>query len=424
MPHATNKARILLMVMSVILLSGLAVSCSNVKGGQGFVSALRADGVSWMPPVSVSPASSLTLSSSPDPTPTPTPTPVPTPTPTPAPPPDPYAGAVLADYSGPVEHIFFHPLVVYPELAFDGGISAKGMDNYMATVNECKRLIDEAYARGYVLVDLNSVYQPVKGADGVVRVQRVNFPFPEGRKPLVISMDDVNYYKYMLQDGCNYKVVLDDAGEIAMYSKTPDGEDAIRHDSEVFTIVDQFVKEHPDFSFKGARGVIGLTGFDGVLGYRTQSSNETNRDQEIAAVKPVIEKLKSNGWTFASHSYGHPDFRKIPLERVKADTDKWKAEVEPLVGPTRVFLYPYGSYIKHEKENLDMLDYLVDVGGFDIMCGVSVLPYVKTYDKYAFEVRKNIDGITFRTHAKYISELCDADKIIELDARDRMNCKK
>ena len=37
-------------------------------------------------------------------------------------------------WDGVVEHLFFHPIVAYPELAFDGDASAKGMDDYMTTV--------------------------------------------------------------------------------------------------------------------------------------------------------------------------------------------------------------------------------------------------------------------------------------------------
>ena len=35
--------------------------------------------------------------------------------------------AKLVDYEGPVEHIFFHPLIAYPKLAFDGDAMAQGV---------------------------------------------------------------------------------------------------------------------------------------------------------------------------------------------------------------------------------------------------------------------------------------------------------
>ena len=45
-------------------------------------------------------------------------------------------GVTYAAYDGIVEHLFFHPVVAYPELAFDGDAQANGIDDYMVTVDE------------------------------------------------------------------------------------------------------------------------------------------------------------------------------------------------------------------------------------------------------------------------------------------------
>ncbi|MCL5677303.1 MAG: hypothetical protein M1602_05490, partial [Firmicutes bacterium] len=39
----------------------------------------------------------------------------------------------LVAYSGPIEHIFFHPLIAYPELAFDNDSLARGYDDWFIT---------------------------------------------------------------------------------------------------------------------------------------------------------------------------------------------------------------------------------------------------------------------------------------------------
>ncbi|MDR2939571.1 MAG: polysaccharide deacetylase family protein [Clostridiales bacterium] len=329
---------------------------------------------------------------------------------------NPYEDAVLVPYGGYVDHIFFHPLIAYNDRAFNGDASSKGMDDYMATALECKRLLEQAYNNGFVLVDINKVYDFVTDENGVTSMARVSFDFPEGKKPMVISMDDVNYYPYMIEDGCNNKLVLDEQGEIANYSEDLSGNPVISYDTEVITIVERFLEEHPDFSFDGARGVIGLTGYEGILGYRTQEGSPT-REIEVEAVKPVIEELKSLGWTFASHSYGHPHMSQITLEYFKEDTDDWKREVEPLVGPTRVFLYPYGDFIKHEDAGMEKINYLIDVGGFNIHCGVSVYPYSKSYERYAYEDRKNIDGLTLRNQHEKVKHMFDTEYVIDREAR-------
>jgi hypothetical protein len=49
-------------------------------------------------------------------------------------------GVTYAAWDGIVEHLFFHPVVAYPELAFDGDAQANGIDDYMVTVGEYKKL--------------------------------------------------------------------------------------------------------------------------------------------------------------------------------------------------------------------------------------------------------------------------------------------
>ncbi|MGX8699046.1 MAG: hypothetical protein ACSW8F_03835, partial [bacterium] len=39
----------------------------------------------------------------------------------------------FVEYYGPVEHIFFHQVIAYPELAFDGDEKARGIDDWMCT---------------------------------------------------------------------------------------------------------------------------------------------------------------------------------------------------------------------------------------------------------------------------------------------------
>ena len=74
---------------------------------------------------------------------------------------------------------------------------------------------------------------------------------PEGKKPLVISIDDLNYYEYMIEHGNAYKLILDERGKIATYSKNPKGEDVISYTDEIVTLLDTFVEKNPDFSLNG-----------------------------------------------------------------------------------------------------------------------------------------------------------------------------
>ena len=61
-------------------------------------------------------------------------------------------------WTGVVEHLFFHPVIAYPEMAFDGDSQANGLDDFMVTVGEYNKILESVYEKGYVLVDINSVW--------------------------------------------------------------------------------------------------------------------------------------------------------------------------------------------------------------------------------------------------------------------------
>ena len=117
-------------------------------------------------------------------------------------------GVNYAAWDGIVEHLFFHPVVAYPELAFDGDAQANGIDDYMVTADEYRKILQSVYDKGYVLVDIGDVWSETTGEDGTPKMVRNTLYLPEGKKPLVLSYDDTNYYEYMLANGFTYKLVI------------------------------------------------------------------------------------------------------------------------------------------------------------------------------------------------------------------------
>ena len=193
-------------------------------------------------------------------------------------------GITYAAYDGVVEHLFFHPVIAYPEYAFSDAVPYDrqvGLDEWMVTADEYKKILQSVYDKGYILVNMGDVWSEVTGEDGVTRMERNTLMLPEGKKPLIISFDDVNYYDYMLAEGFTSKLVLGDDGQIWAQCTDPNtGETFLTQDLDATPILDQFVLEHPDFSLNGAKAIFSLTGYQGILGYRTQN------DIDIAADDP------------------------------------------------------------------------------------------------------------------------------------------
>ena len=268
----------------------------------------------------------------------------------------------LVAYTGVVEHWFTHALIAFPEITVETNTEYYWKD--CITPYEFKHFLQALYDYGFILVDPAICIENPSG-DGKTFAWADKLMLPEGKKPLIMSFDDVVYDSRKMHCGMVDKIIVDENGKLASYTKHLNGEEVISYDNEFIPIIEQFCKEHPDFSHNGAKGVIALTGFAGVLGYRTNRQSE-NRESEIEEAKKVVAVLKEHGWTFASHSYSHTNFANASLEKVQDDTQKWQNEVQNIVGETPVFIWPFGARIPNEDPRIEVLKN----AGFKLFCGV------------------------------------------------------
>lgn len=161
----------------------------------------------------------------------------------------------LVPYKGEISHVFFHSLIADNSKAFDGDGMENGYNYWMTTVSEFNKMLEQMYGRGYVLVSIHDV----AGLEGE-SYQSKQILLPEGKIPFVLSQDDVNYYEYMKKDGFASRIVLDEQGRPACEIEI-DGEKKVARDYDVVPLLDLFVEKHPDFSYRGAKGIIALTGY-------------------------------------------------------------------------------------------------------------------------------------------------------------------
>lgn len=335
-----------------------------------------------------------------------------------------------------VEHLFFHPIIAFPRWAFHECSASQaqryGLDDWMCTVDEYNKILDELYKRDYILVAMEDVWSEVTDETGAHMV-RNTLMLPEGKKPLVISFDDVNYYPYMLEEGFTSKLVLGDDGEIWAECWNPyTNETTLTKEYDATTILDTFVYEHPDFSLNGAKAIFSLTGYYGILGYRTQNDRdiapdsparpafEEYRNGEIEAVKPVIARLKETGWTFGSHTWGHIRLDSKPLQTVINDTERWEEEVGSLVGETSILFYPHGGRPDGNdwKKTGEVFRYLQSQG-FRVFAsvGTSSFSYIKPDISAVICDRLHPDGTTFRHARSRYLQFYDAMDIMDTEVR-------
>lgn len=343
----------------------------------------------------------------------------------------------LVTYSSPetITHIFFHSLIVDPERAFDKDTDQNGYNMYMTTVDEFNAILEAMYQKGYVLISPYDMAYEVTDESGS-HFTYGQIRLPAGKIPFLMSQDDLNYYSYMIgtgsginetpvfvdhnNDGFAHKIVIDSDGFPTCEYMAADGT-VTTGDYDLVPALETFIRSHPDFSYHGARAILGMTGYEGVFGYRTKPSYEAAMGSEayaaeVQAAKEVAQCLRDHGWILASHSYGHPAYGNLTPERVERDSDKWENTVQPIIGDTDVILYPHGSDIagveKYTFANEKFAALYED--GYRYFFNVDGHVYWNQLGENYFRGgRRNLDGYRMFHNPSKLVDLFDVDQVFD-----------
>ena len=317
-------------------------------------------------------------------------------------------------------HIFFHSLIADNSRAFDGDYDSKGYNMYMTTTYEFEKMMQSMYEDGYVLVSVHDLAKQVTDENGNTKFVPGEIYLPAGKKPFVLSQDDVNYYDYMDEDGFASRIVIGEDGKPTCEMILEDGS-VVQGPFDIVPILDAFVEEHPDFSYKGAKGILALTGYEGALGYRTDEPTSPTYEQDKETVKEVARVLKENGWEFASHSYNHRDMQEKSFDFIKKDTNRWLEEVGSLVGDTDILIFPYGTDIERTMGSYSSDKYkFLKESGFNYYHGVDSKPWMHLKDDYVRMTRRPLDGQAMLQFPERLKDLFNLDEIIDPE-RPSMN---
>ena len=310
----------------------------------------------------------------------------------------------LVDYTGDVPHIFFHSLIVYPELVFTDKVTPMGGYNSgFSEKAELEKILPQLYERGYVLYDLDALWEMTDSG-----MQRKPILLPPGKTPLILSVDDV---AYAYGDGFAQQLFVDENGELMYRVNNPQGGVDIVPDGDVMGVVDAFVEQHPDFSYRGHKGTIALTGFQGAFGY------DYDIPEQAEQIRTVSAALKADGWNFASHSYTHNRVNNFygpgcSVEKISYDINKWVDHVVPCIGETRLFIAPFGYRVQQPA-----LQCILDAG-FEIYCTVDSKVYNELNPDYALMSRIEIGGYSMTYYRDTLNKLFfDVDSVFDAAGR-------
>ena len=278
-------------------------------------------------------------------------------------------------------------------------------------------------------------------------MEQLQLKLPNGKKPIVLSQDNLNYAGVTNGDGIATKLVLDEDGRVkAQY--TDDGGHDVAGDYDFIPILDTFIEEHPDFSFRGARGIVSVSGSDGVFGYDLPSSGTTAGSAQSAApadtgssdtaggtlagvanttssggsmagltedqqqIATISKALTDEGWSIACAGWSHSYMNDQSYEQFVAEMDTWNAQVGSLAGSSDILFYPYGAEVEYPGQKLE---YLLS-NGFAYLCGLwGDTDFREMGDRYMRMTRRFVDGYTLVNAPSYFTDFFAAGDILDDD---------
>ena len=327
-----------------------------------------------------------------------------------------------------VLNLSFHVLIADASRAFaDEEYGSSYQENFITT-DEFSRILNQLYENGYMLVDFDDIIQTVTNSDGSVGYAARPLYLPTGKKPLMLTETNANYYTYMVdsdedgiadQGGAGFasRLIVDASGNLTNELIDANG-NTVTGAFDMVPILEEFIKAHPDFSYRNARAIIATSGYDGVVGYRiNKSAQETlgaaAYNMEVAQAKKVAQALIARGYKLACYTYDNIDYNEETTANIQIDLHYWTEEIVPVIGATDILVYARNSDIS------DISDYsgdkydLLKKTGFNFFLGVgSTSKWASVNKDNVRQFRMTVTGDQLLYTPEKYSDLFDASSVL------------
>lgn len=310
--------------------------------------------------------------------------------------------SLMVTYGGDIAHFSVKSLVADPSRAFDNDDMAYYFNNWSLTVDEFKKILQSLYDRNYILMDVHNLVVEIENEDGTVSFALNKPAVPEGKTPFILSFTEANYYDNTQGNGFASKLVLDEEGNVMNEYRDGSGQTQIGA-YDVIPIVDEFVEEHPDFSFRGAKGIVSVTGYEGVFGYGIETGANT--------IKEIADRLKETGWQIACHGFSNSSMEsEMEYDQMAEDMKEWDKKVGSLVGETDLLIYPYGEEVSAGSMKQE---YLLE-HGYKFFFGIwSTAEFLEVKPDYVRQTRRTLDGYDLYFYKDSFQDFFDVDEILD-----------
>ena len=340
------------------------------------------------------------------------------------------ASLKLWDDPNEVVNLSFQLLIADSQRAFADENYGGAYNRNFITTSEFTRILEELYANGYILVSLDDIYTTVQTEIGTTAYDAKPLYLPAGKKPLILTQTNVNYNTYMIdgdsdklpdKDGAGFasKLVVDTNGQIVCQMVDANGQ-TVTGEYDLVPILESFIAAHPDFSYKGARAVLAVTGYDGLFGYRTNVSAKEHLgaqayEQEINGALEIIDALQRTGYELACYTYDNIGYGDRSTTQIKADLTSWSNEVTPLLGNVDILVYAQLSDLTDEEGYGSEKHNVLQNAGFRFYLGFCEdgNTWSTIADNYVRQGRIMVTGANLAHHADWFADIFDAGYVID-----------
>ena len=326
-----------------------------------------------------------------------------------------------------IPNLSFHVLIEDLDRALkDESLGGKYNRNFVSTA-EFKQILEHLYANGYVLVDFHSFIEATSFNDTEQYIPKPIY-LPSGKKPIMITETMVNYFEYMIDPdkdgtpdakgaGFANKLVLEN-GDIKAAYVDASGNNLVG-DYDLVPILESFIEAHPDFSYRGARAVLAVTGSEGIFGYRTNTSYIATKgqawyDEECNAAKEIVQALRNKGYTLACFTYSNKAYGGYTATQIQAEMQEWTKNITPVIGQIDTFVFAQESNLSaYSGAAFDVLHNT----GFRYFISSGTQPWAAVESTYVRQNRLMVTGRTMQHYSDQFTGMFDCAAILNVNLR-------
>ncbi len=323
----------------------------------------------------------------------------------------------LQEWKNPsdIPNLSFNVLVADPARAFKDATYGTKYNQNFVTITEFEKILEQLYTNGYVLVDLDDVVVATTNTDGTVSYSAGVIKLPSGKKPFMMTETLVNYFAYMVDSdndgkadkggaGFASRLVLQN-GEIKAEMVDSEGNTVVGN-YDLVPILEDFIASHPDFSYKGARAILGVTGHEGVFGYRINDGG----DSVVAEAKELIAALREKGYKIACNTYENRNYNNDTAIAIKNDIQSWDTNTKPVLGDVDILIFAQGKdlseYSGYKFETLYS-------SGFRYFIGASTTPNATITTQFFHQQRLMVTGSQMAYSSSNFAKYFNAMSILD-----------